>query len=307
MVSTRSFATFIARRRRMARCLFIAHGLFIAQGLLALAILGHPSVTAAQAHSERARELFEQGVTAMDSGNPALAAEYFNESYQLFPRASTACNMALSLERTGRGCDAESWYRQCAVLDQEGRFRDHANRQASALGAQCQPNQAQNPFVAQATVSTGSTPSNSSGQVQIIEQREVEVRSPSHTLLGVGIAGLVLGGGALAGAIGLASAAQSEREQLVNLAGPGDPANPTPLVPGTPAADHYSQAGTFSSAAIALYAVSGVLGGVSVILILVDLAQPGVFGGSARSDGAGLRFAVAPTEGGAFGQLELRF
>ena len=274
---------------------------------MALALAALPSRGAAQANPERARELFEQGVTAMDSGNPGLAAQYFNESYQLFPRASTACNMALSLERTGRGCDAESWYRQCAVLDQEGRFRDHANRQASALGAQCQPNQAQNPFVAQATVSTGPpAPSN----VQVIEQRPVGVsRGADHTLLGVGIAGLVLSGGALAGAIGLASAAQSERNLLAELVPPGDPANPTPLVPGTPAADHYSQAGTLSTAAIALYAVSGVLGGVSVILILVDLAQPGVFGGAARSGdaGAGLRFAIAPTVGGAFGQLELRF
>ena len=156
--------------------------------LLLLAGLSLSAVTLVGAHAdaqspEEARQLFERGVQAMDGGNPGLASQYFQQSYQMFPRASTACNMALSLERTGRACDAEGWYRQCAALDQSGRFRDHANRQAAALSSQCaqsgQPTQS--PFVGGAQpVAT----SNGGAGVQVVEGGTATTRPLAESTTG---------------------------------------------------------------------------------------------------------------------------
>ncbi|HHH30265.1 MAG TPA: hypothetical protein ENK57_18250, partial [Polyangiaceae bacterium] len=86
-----------------------------------------PTAAEAQDAHARARALFGQGVDAMDANNPAAAVTYFEQSYTSYARASTACNLALALERTARGCEAVRWYQQCAALDSQGAHRDQAN------------------------------------------------------------------------------------------------------------------------------------------------------------------------------------
>lgn len=262
----------------------------------------------AQDAQTRARQLFEQGVTAMDSGNPGPATQYFQQSYDLYPRASTACNMALALERTGRACDAQSWYRQCAALDTQGRFRDHANRQAAALQNQCpQTNpQAQNPFV------TGPQPhaTEQGRSMRIVEGGGagpyVTRRDVDHTLLGIGIPSLLVGIGGLVGG-GLAAGEANARASQIGAPPSEDPGNPTLLPPGSADATAYNDASTLSSVALGLYVAGGVLSALGAVLIVVDLARPGVFsGGAGRSEGPQLAFAPQ-TGGGAVGQLTLVF
>lgn len=268
------------------------------------------SAARAQSPDEaRARQLFEQGVSAMDAGHPERAARYFNQSYSTLPRASTACNMALALERTGRSCDAESWYRQCAALDQSGRFRDHANRQAAALSSQCnQPRRAaHNPFVSGPSSGGGdgsqAGASSASGRVQVVEVGEGPSTprdtgpGPSHALLGVGIAAALLGAGGIVG--GWAATEESWRLADMLPESPNIPA-------GDPAEDTLNDAYTFRNLGLGLTIGGSVLAGLGAVLIVVDLAQPGVFGGQAgRGDGP--RLALSPTPGGAFGRLSLSF
>ncbi len=256
----------------------------------------------AQDQRAQARQLFEQGVSAMDSSNPALASQRFQESYRLFPRASTACNMALSLERTSRGCEAMNWYRQCAALDTAGQFRDHANRQAAALSQQCSNGpQAPNPFV--------SGPE-AGGTVQVVEsgqpERWVVPRNYDHTMLGVGIPALLLGIGGFVGG-GLAAQAATDEAALIGV-DPGTAMNPVLLPDDTEAANRYNQATLLSNVAIGLYVTGGILSAIGALLIVIDLGRPGVFGDeSARSSGGATLAIGGRPEGGAVGQLTLSF
>jgi hypothetical protein len=121
---------------------------------------------------------------------------------------------------------------------------------------------------------------------------------PDHTLLGFGIAGLVIGLGSLGGGIGAALEAQAAAAQL--------PPPPADFEAGSPEAQALERATLFSDAALGLYIGGGVLAGLGLIALIVDLAQPGVFGGRARV-AEGLRLSLAPTTGGAFGGIDLRF
>ncbi len=253
-----------------------------------------PCAAGAQDSATRARQLFEAGVAAMDRGQPAEAASYFDQSYHLYPRASTSCNMGVVQERLGQPCAAVNWYRNCAAIDGTGELRAHANQEAAQLAPRCQQSQ-QSPFV--------STQPVASGGVQVVEGSSVPMAtprrpSPDHTLLGVGIGGVVLGGGALVGAIFSALASQDEAAQLPEGGGT--------LVVGSPEADHYDRATLYRDLALGLYVGAGLIGGLGLILVVVDLARPGVFGGSAARE-SDLRLTLSPTPGGAFGELSLRF
>ncbi|MCB9591201.1 MAG: hypothetical protein H6719_00595 [Sandaracinaceae bacterium] len=277
----------------------------LAPSLLALCLLAAP---AAAQDANRARQLFEQGVSAMDSGNPALAAQYFEQSYQQFPRASSACNLALALERTGRGCEAISWYRQCAALDTAGTFRDHAGRQAAALSSQC-PSTTQSPFVSGPQTSGGG-----GGGVQVVESGQPTAYRRhydyDHTMLGVGIPALLLGIGAFVGG-GFAADEARWQAGLIPMYGfepSGDPMNPTTLPAGSGAADAYDQAQLMSNLAIGLYVTGSVLSLVGAILIVVDLARPGVFDSDTARGTPGPRLAVGSLpEGGGVARLTLAF
>ncbi len=262
--------------------------------------LGLALAMAAPAHAQdtmRARQLFELGVAAMDRGSPAEAAGYFNQSYQIYPRASTACNMATAQERLGRPCDAIAWYRQCAALDDTGSAREHANRQVATLSRQCPAPPVHDPFVRTPTAQPAP------GAVSVVEvgtgrPTGYPSRQPDHTLLGVGIGALVLGGGALVGGVLSALEAQSQAAYL--------PPEGGPLPYGSEDADTYYRAATFSDLALGLYIGGGLIAGLGVVLVIVDLLQPGVFGGSAAAPND-LSLALAPTPGGAYAQLGLDF
>lgn len=273
--------------------------------ILALALVAAP---AAAQDPNRARQLFEQGVSAMDGGNPALAAQYFEQSYHQFPRASSACNLALALERTGRACEAVGWYRQCAALDTAGTFRDHAGRQAAALSSRC-PTQPQSPFVG----GPQQPATASAGGAQVVESGApapwIRRRSPDHTMLGLGIPALLLGVGAIVGGGFAAGEANYRAELLSALYAPSDdPDNPTTIPAGSEAADHYDAAQAMSTLAIGLYVGGSILALAGAILIVVDLARPGVFGDSAAAPGGGARLALGGLpEGGGLARLELAF
>lgn len=262
---------------------------------LVLALAALCAAPALAQDAERARQLFEAGVAALDDGQHDEAAHHFDESYRLYPRASTACNMALAQERLGQPCEAQRWYRQCAAIDHEGRLQDHANAQAAALDARCRPAAPHDPFVR-----TPSPPA-PSGELHIVETSQPSpaprTDSADHTLLGLGIASLVLGVGGLGGGIGAALEAQSATAEL--------PSGGGAISPDSPAADSLQRAGLLSDVALGLYIGGGVLAALGVALIIVDLAQPGVFGQRADRDAPRLVFAATPD--GAAGALRLRF
>lgn len=265
---------------------------------LAIVALGATSARA-QDTAGRARQLFELGVAAMDRGQPAEAAAHFDQSYRLYPRASTACNMALAQERLARPCDALRWYRQCAAIDREGDKREHANRQAARLAPGCGgAAPVHDPFV---RTPAGPAAIAASGSVRVVEggaPTPAAAPVPDHTLLGFGIAGLVLGLGAIGSGIGAALEAQAAAAQL--------PAPPADFTVGSAEAQTLERATLLRDVALGLYIGGGVVAGLGLVALIVDLAQPGVFGPrAARGDGP--RLVLAPAPGGAFGGLGVRF
>ena len=115
----------------------------------------------------------------------------------------------------------------------------------------------------------------------------------------MGIGGFVGGG--------LAAGEASHRAGQISAPPSEDPSNPTLLPAGSADAAAYNDASTLSNVAIGLYVAGGVLSAVGVILIVVDLARPGVFSGDARRSG-GPYLAFAPQiGGGVVGQLTLTF
>ena len=101
-----------------------------------------PSLDAAAQPAEpqrtpAAEEAFRSAVDALREERFDDAASAFDTSYQLEPRAETACNLALTYDRwPGHEEAAIDAYLRCARDDRSGRFRDHALARASALRAQ---------------------------------------------------------------------------------------------------------------------------------------------------------------------------
>jgi hypothetical protein len=260
-----------------------------------LAAVGLAVPAVAQDPALQARALFERGVAAMDRGAPAEAALYFEQSYRLVPRASTACNMASAQERLGRPCDAQRWFEQCAAIDTEGNARDHARREASRIAPQCSAAtgpipRPHDPFVRAPVVpSVGTAPP--SGSVQVVEAGYPTYPPPSvdHTLLGLGIGAFVLGAGAIVGGAFSALEAESAAGQIQ--------APPGPIMAGTPDADLFYRAATFSDLALGLYIGGGLLGALGVVLTIVDLARPGALGGRAANGRPSWVLLPTPTGG----------
>ncbi|MFK7991505.1 MAG: hypothetical protein AB8I08_36145 [Sandaracinaceae bacterium] len=263
--------------------------------LLAAAVvllLAQPAPGLAQANATQARALFGQGVAAMDRGDPATATGLFSNSYQAYPRASTACNLALALERTSRLCEAHQWYQQCATMDSEGRFPRAAGN-ASALSSHCQA-AVPSPFV------SGPRPTNTGGRVQVVEGAPPPSYTgpgPDHTLLGVGLAAVVLGAGAIVGG-GFAAGEATYQAGLL------PPSQMTLTDPRD--IETYDQARTFSNVALGLYVGGAIIAALGVAFVIADLLQPGVFGGSASRDD--VRWALVPLpDGGAAGAVRVSF
>lgn len=269
--------------------------------LLALSIgIALLCTTGAEAQDDaagRARRLFELGVAAMDRRQPGEAAQHFDESYRLFPRASTACNMALAQEQLGQPCAARRWYEQCAAIDPEGDKREHANAQIARLAPLCSGAETpvHDPFVRAPSGAPALT-----GSVQVVEAGAPAPMPPpsrDRTLLGFGIAGLVLGVGAIGGGAGAALEAQAAVGQL--------PPAPAGLMAGSPEAALYERAALFSDVALGLYIGGSVLAGLGLVALVLDLAQPDTAGPNARGEGP--RLVLAPTLGGGFAGLTLAF
>ncbi|MGE0792010.1 MAG: hypothetical protein AB7S26_40425 [Sandaracinaceae bacterium] len=263
--------------------------------LVSLATCLAVSRARAQDAREEARILFERGVEEMNRGNDDVARSYFERSFGLYARASTACNLALSLERTGRACDAESWYRQCASLDDEGRFREQATRQASELESRCRApsGPTPNPFVGGPTAPPANRP--------MLAQSWTDPgpvgngRSPDHTMLAIGLVSLALSGGGLLGAV-LTADESWNQYRMIGVEG-GSPDAPVALIEGTPQADHLQSSQQMRNASIGLAVSAALLGAVGLVFVIVDLAQPGVFYGDA-SRASEVRLALGSAPGG---------
>jgi hypothetical protein len=67
-----------------------------------LAVTGLATVAAAQSDTERARELFAEGVQLMDSGRPAEAVERFEATLALREAPAVHFNLALAYHELGR-------------------------------------------------------------------------------------------------------------------------------------------------------------------------------------------------------------
>jgi tetratricopeptide (TPR) repeat protein len=68
---------------------------------LALCLVASPGLRAS-AQDERARQLFEQGIELLDSGDHVRARELLRESHRAEPRSSTAFNLAFAEHALGR-------------------------------------------------------------------------------------------------------------------------------------------------------------------------------------------------------------
>ena len=231
----------------------------------------------ASAQSERARQLFELGVQALEAGNPAQAASYFEQSNSINPRASTLCNLGQAYEQLGRDCDAERAYRQCSLLDTQGSFRDTANTRASVLAPRCRQPAPPDPFVRTQPTGPAYPPPRptyppSNGGVRVVElgHGRQPLPGPDHGLaIGGGISLALSIGGLIAGVV-LVEQANSLAAML--------PPPPASFPEGSQEAAWVDEATAYSYAGIGFYIGAGVVGALGAVLLIVDLAQPGVFG-----------------------------
>jgi tetratricopeptide (TPR) repeat protein len=238
----------------------------LAASITLLAALAWPAAACAQA-SAGADELFRQGVRALREGRYDEAASMFRLSYQMQPQAATMCNLALTYERAGRDNEALEAYRQCAEDDASGRYRGHALERANEIQARAgaspeplalrqpqaryQPQPRYQPYVAPTPQPGPSTP---------------QPRRRSHTLSWVGLGVGVLALGGLGTAIGLHVWASNTYDYLATEY------EGTQVPEGSGDVDLVEQGGNAVYAAIALYAVGGVLGVVSLVMFVLDAA-----------------------------------
>jgi Flp pilus assembly protein TadD len=91
----------------------------------------------AAASADDAPALFKRGVEALRKSDFAAAADAFQQSYALSPKAATMCNLALTYDRWGGHVgEAVDAYAKCAEDDTSGRFVEHALARARELRVQ---------------------------------------------------------------------------------------------------------------------------------------------------------------------------
>ncbi len=214
------------------------------------------------------------------------AENYFRLSYSRAPRAATMCNLALTYERSNRDREALDSYRRCAADDTDGRFRDHASERALALERRLNARSRPQPQP-QPQPQPGVYP-------QPQPQPQPQPRREPHTLgwIGLGVGVLALGG--LGAGIGLNVWTNGIYDELE-----ASYANEIPE--GSSGHDRLLQGESGVNAAIALYVVGGILGGVSALLLVLEAA--GV--GRQRIQYYPVA-AIAPTEGGVSFAVSLR-
>jgi len=214
----------------------------------------------ASAEESGADALFRRGVEALRARRYDDAAALFRLSYDMEPRASTMCNLALTHERAGRLQQAAQSYRQCASIDREGRYRDHALRQADELDQRMRASA--RPTYTRPQPQPQPPPTGYM-QTQPPQQQEPQPRRQTHTLAWVGLGGTLLALGSLGTAIGLHVWANGVHDDLWTE-------YERQIPEGSSAADRVERGRTGVNVAIALYAVGAVLGGVSVLLVILD-------------------------------------
>lgn len=88
-----------------------------------------------RAQSSSARELFQQGVSALEEERFEAAVESFLQARELEERPATVCNLALAYDRWGEHeLDALEAYVRCAELDRTGARQTAALARVRELG-----------------------------------------------------------------------------------------------------------------------------------------------------------------------------
>lgn len=231
--------------------------------LLAVGLLS----TAPASAQDDADARFRAGVDALQRGDYPGAAEAFELSYRLAPRAAAMCNLALTFDRWGAGHEREAAerYERCAAEDDTGRFRDHATQRAAeiraSLPAETAPPPTPNPFA------SGASP-----------PPPAPARPPppppptprrSRALLWAGLSIAAAGGAVLAGGAILAGGAADDEDALLIR-------HPSRNIPASETDDVelLADARRRRDRARILYVVGGLTAGLGVALVFVDLLSP---------------------------------
>ncbi len=250
---------------------------------------------AAPAEAQDAQDAFDEGVQALRAERYEAAAAAFQRSYELAPKAETACNLALTYDRwEGHSEDAIDAYLQCAQDDESGRFRDHALARASALRSQRQPDEPDElppPDDGGEGESDGGAGDggDSTHQVPIVEHGEAPPPR-SRLLLYLGIAATAVGAAFIVGGAIAAGNGREGVDELVAEFPDRRITNEAGLAKLNAVEDQRTRA-------LAFYLTGGIVAAAGLALAAIDLAQ--------GSDDTSV--SVAPTFGGAMATLRLDF
>lgn len=255
----------------------------------------------AAAEQSGADALFSRGVRALRADQFDEAISLFRLSYDMEPRASTMCNLALAYERSERLREALESYRRCAEDDMEGRFRSHAYERARdlerRLDARREPlvlQQQQGPPrvipVHQQPPQIGQPrPYPTQGyqvQPQVIpgQTPTYQPQRRAHVFAWVGIGVGVLSLGCLGTAIGLNVWSNNVYDEVYDQYGFNVPA-------GSSTEDRVERGRSGRNAALGLYIGGGISGALAIVFLILDAARVDP---SRRV----VRVAAAPTDGG---------
>jgi hypothetical protein len=284
---------------------------------LAILILGVGSAASGAAQQQpppEAGERFRAGVAALRAEDYAAAAEAFQRSWELDPRAATMCNLALTFDRwPGHAELAVQAYDRCAQDDASGRFRDHAIERSRVLRDELsrggavppdrpppdRPGGAPDPFVGQASPPPGAGAPPPGNAWAITAEQAAAEPERSHGLL---YGGLVAAGlGAIAFGIGAALILDAAADEAYLAREYDDGRIPIPR--DSAHADLLSSAESQASTGVILYVVSGALAALGATLIIIDLTMPG----DAEHSPYSAHLELAPTESGAVVGGRFRF
>ncbi|MBO6937426.1 MAG: hypothetical protein JJ863_20805 [Deltaproteobacteria bacterium] len=249
---------------------------------------------AVPAAAQDGQAAFDEGVQALRAERYEAAAAAFQRSYELDPKAETACNLALTYDRwEGHSEDAIDAYLQCAQDDDSGRFRDHALSRASALRSQRQPDEPEElpppDGGGDGDTDGGEGDGGTTNQVPIVEHGEAPPPR-SRTLLYVGIGAAAVG---LAFIVGGAVAAGNGRAGLDEL----EEEFPDRVITNEAGVAKLEEVEGQRTRALAFYVTGGIVAAAGLALAAIDLAK--------GSDDTSV--SVAPTRGGAMATLRLDF
>ncbi|MCC7541681.1 MAG: hypothetical protein IT379_36015 [Deltaproteobacteria bacterium] len=186
------------------------------------AVPHHASADAPESERDQADAHFRAGVRALRENDPGTAVAHFHQSQELYPRVTTACNLALAYDRwPGHATEAANAYDRCAEMDEGGSYRQHAIERAAAIraeqAAQSTPvgDPTHTPIIESPVWGEGATtwtslPPQGGG----VPPQQVDTPGPSATWIVLGVGALAAGGIALGVGIALELDAQSRADAL---------------------------------------------------------------------------------------------